>query len=220
MATSLSTIQKPKAKKTLIPKIDLVQWFLNDRPSIGADNENLLSSLKGSSRNKLLPRFDKNILNKLSITANLRFGSNNSQSSLETNDGEKSKASCEQYGANDSRSLNLTSFLAKEFFKDCKQRLDTNTFDNLLSLFGKYRDHSQTAAASDAKELNSENIVNELLDRIFNLIYKDQNLCNKFSAFLVSENAIYYDLLTQSCQFEKCLHLFNILEVIISLFLF
>jgi hypothetical protein len=98
----------------------------------------------------------------------------------------------------------LFAHLAREFFLDCRQRLDNDTFVRLLNTI--IRTQSSSADAD---------CCSSFLDDIYKLIKHDQNLLNKFSAFLTCEKALYYDLLTQACQYEKCFDFFHKLELLI-----
>jgi hypothetical protein len=102
---------------------------------------------------------------------------------------------------------NLINFLARDFFLDCKQRLDLNSFRSLLGILGDFKGQSNNSEQPDNQK--------QLLNSIYDLIKNDKNLCNKFSAFLTCENALGYNLLEQSIQYEKCYEFFHKLDLLI-----
>lgn len=101
---------------------------------------------------------------------------------------------------------NHIAYLAKEFFLDCKQRLDSSTFKNLLNLLNSHKLNN----TNDNFEWTAENF--ELLQKVFDLIKEDKALSYKFSAFLTKEYAFKFGLFDQTLQYEKSFNFLNKLE--------
>lgn len=254
---SLATIQKPKNKRTVLPKSPLIQLYLDGPTSSSSSSSssnkprlNILVNNKNKNKS-VLPKFaPQDIINQLNSNA---FQSSNqpqanpdfSENQQLSHQNEKpsspllnkkclkekkfkvitrlclnhpNQAHCyEQFMLTDQidqedqlnqfkNRQSLLSFIAKDFFLDCKQRLDANSFKSLLLNLNDYKTKSNLAENENQKiQLNN----------IYNLIKKDKNLCNKFSAFLTIENALDYNLVMETCQYEKCFEFFHKLELLV-----
>ena len=113
---------------------------------------------------------------------------------------------------------NCIRFVARDFLTDCRQRLDLNSFKQLLNFLKDLSDSTnQQLDPADSNISLNDNL--NILDHIYEAIKHDFILCNKFSAFLTSEMALHYNLFTQSSQYEKCIEFLQKLEVF-TLFIF
>jgi hypothetical protein len=216
--TRLTSIQKSKNKRTVLPKSSLIQVFLD------SDTSSWLSSNKKKQSSKILPKLNNQQLLNTINSVNLKSLSTDSipkiieklptQRINLTKISSKSSLNSSNDVANTNQSnylinsrQNLITFLAKEFFLDCKQRLDLNSYKQLLNLLNDY----QSTEKSNDHEVNEQK---DLIHSIFFLIKDDMSLLAKFSAFLTGENALHYDLFEQSIQYEKCYDFFQKLDML------
>ena len=96
--------------------------------------------------------------------------------------------------------------LAKDFLQNCKHSLDETEFEYLISKLVNI----------DESKLNDRIFVNNLIDDLFNIVKKNNQLKLNFCAFLSSENSIVYNLFMQSLQYEKTNDFIEIIETFIS----
>ena len=107
---------------------------------------------------------------------------------------------------------NCIRFVARDFLTDCRQRLDLNSFKQLLNFLKDLSDPASQQLDPVCLHIGLNDNLN-VLDHIYEAIKHDFILCNKFSAFLTSEMALHYNLFTQSSQYEKCIEFLQKLEV-------
>lgn len=252
--SSPSAIQKPKNKRTVLPKTSLIQLYIKNPDSSLTSNQttskcprvlpklnnqdvvrqlNLLpnteinptisnifisspaattttalsSSPRSTNTNTLIKKCTKD--KKINEITRLCLNQPNETKSLKIDPSSSKTASDQEEtgGLNSTRSKqNIFNFLAKEFFLDCRQRLEANSFKLLLQ---KLNEHKQNS------NLNEPDTQKQCLNSIYELIKADKILCNKFSVFLTSENSLIYDLFMQTSQYEKCYELLSKLELFI-----
>ena len=197
---SLKTLQKPKYKRNVLPKSEIIQLYLNS--SVGSSNV----------KNKVvLPKFSNNDLtghlNNSETNHNFLESENYGlfDPKLSSKEIKSSNEESNDYGKNREKIL---SNLALEFILDCKQRLDSENFCALLTILDKYNSF-ETKSQLDSKEMRS------ILYKIFELIKKDNNLSQKFSVFLIDEYAMEFNLVLEANQYEKTLEFFQKLELLI-----
>lgn len=197
---SLKTLQKAKYKRNVLPKSEIIQLYLNT--SVGSS----------SVKNKIvLPKFSNNDLtthlNNSETNQNLTESENNGlfDPKISSKEIKGSNEDNNDYGKNREKIL---SNLALEFILDCKQRLDSENFSYLLSILDKH-DSNEIKNQLDSKDMK------KILYKIFNLIKKDTNLCQKFSVFLIDEFAMEFNLVLEANQYEKTLEIFQKLELLI-----
>lgn len=189
---SLIQIQKAKYKRNVLPKSEIIQLYLN--PSIGSNSKNKV----------VLPKFSNN-----DLAAHLRNGETHLTGRIQENHESKEKFSSNEENEDSGKSMEkILSNLAHEFILDCKQRLDSENFNSLLLLLDKYN------SAESKNDLSSKEL-STFLYKIFGLINKDNNLCQKFSAFLTDEYAMEFNLLLEANQYEKTLDFVKKLELVI-----
>ena len=261
----LTSIQKSKNKRTVLPKTSVIQVFLDDSETSDNcspkgrtrilpkfTNQQVISQINRSNANPtiestvldsttLIPKIferlqsspgttsspnlasvsnvkkvvnnlkDKKFkeITRLCINDHSEFEDNNAigESNINTNINQCLSSNSNQLKNN---KQNLTNYLAKDFFLDCKQRLDLNSFKSLLAILNEYK--SQTK--NNHEQIESQQQQKQLLNSIYNLIKTDRNICNKFSAFLTCENALTFDLLEQSIHYEKCYEFLHKLDLL------
>jgi hypothetical protein len=117
----------------------------------------------------------------------------------------------------DFNEFNLLRHLANEFFLDCRQRLDSESFKKLLFCLTEFNISRNSSSNEKINLTDTKSFIQSeefsILDKIYQIIKSDENLCKKFSAFLVDEYSSYFNLLMQTCQYEKCFDFFHKLQV-------
>jgi hypothetical protein len=261
----LTSIQKSKNKRTVLPKTSLIQVFLDTDSTNNSDRSrskilpkftnqqlisqfNLASANNSTNNNPVTPNETRSLSNcsetkitpaklveKLQTSPNSQLIANkkltvntikekkfkeltrlciNDHSEFEDNNQiDNSNVNINNCLNNSStiqlknNKQNLIIYLARDFFLDCKQRLDLNSFKSLLTILDEFKSENNASEQPDNQK--------QLLSSIYELIKNDKNLCNKFSAFLTCENALGYSLLEQSIQYEKCYEFFHKLDLLI-----
>jgi hypothetical protein len=223
-SSSTTTIQKAKNKRTVLPKTSLIQLYLDT-------NYQQQHPTHGSSRARVLPRFNQqDILTQLNNTP---FSSSSTLSTKKlikdtttTLSSQTSKrahqTSCQLQAEYNNRPKrigyeskeSLIRHLAKEFFLDCKQRMDSVSYRKMLNILAANTANEVVMPFfSSKRDTRSQKI---LLNSIYELIKADKTLCNKFAAFLCVENALRFNLFNQTIQYEKCYEFLNKLELLVA----
>ncbi|CAF0880957.1 unnamed protein product [Brachionus calyciflorus] len=216
---TLGTIHKSKNKRSVLPKAEVIQLYINNS-AIG-NKTKIKQVLPKFSNNEILNHINSNSapqqINNLNETVDANPNDSNKTSTINKKSIKETKkinlvnsVLSEQDNGFDytiKNKQNVLINLAREFFLDCKQRLDTKSFHILLTYLSDY----------DLKKVtyqNDEELKN-LICKIYDLIKLDRNLCNKFSAFLISETALQFNLITEAIQHEKTYEFFQKLELMI-----
>jgi hypothetical protein len=176
-------IQKSKNKrKAILPKEPLVKLHLSQAKTNSPGGGK-------SSKKLVLPKLNDEILNSQLNAAPSTAAS--IQQQQQTNEHANDKLLVHSQH-NSSAKENFLKNLAREFFLDCKQRLDFKTYKNLLQiLVDHHHERSSTSGLADCITL------------IHNSIKQDERLCSKFSAFLALEQSLKLNLFDQTLQYEK-----------------
>jgi hypothetical protein len=90
--------------------------------------------------------------------------------------------------------------------QNCKLSLDETEFEYLISKLVNI----------DETKLNDKVFVKNLIDDLFKIIKRNNELKLSFCAFLSSENALFYNLFMQCLQYEKTNEFIEIIETFIS----